>query len=78
MKILSLDDSSRSIKLQAAAKTARLKAEMNFFERGNELRRNQLIKDIAIAKAEEQAIKEALKEERQNEIFCRTEIICIS
>ena len=39
---------------------------MSFFERDNELRRMHLLRDIAIAEAEEQAIKETLKD-RQNE-----------
>ena len=60
--------SSRSIKLQAAARTARLKTEVEFFERDNEMRRNQLLKDTAIAEAEERAIKETLENERQEEI----------
>ena len=66
--------SSRSIKLQAATRTARLKAEMEFFERDNEMRRNQLLKDIAIAEAEERAIKETLENERQEEIKQNTSI----
>ena len=66
--------SSRSIKLQAAARTARLRTEMEFFERDNEMRRNQLLKDIAIAEAEERAIKEALENERQEEIKQNTSI----
>ena len=39
---------------------------MSFFERDNELRRMHLLRDIAIAEAEEQAIKETLKD-KQNE-----------
>ena len=60
--------SSRSIKLQAAARTARLKTEVEFFERDNEMRRNQLLKDIAIAEGEERAIIETLENDRQEEI----------
>ena len=54
---------SRSLRLEAAAKSARLRAEMEFFERDNEIRRLQLMRDIAIASAEENAIKEILDEE---------------
>ena len=60
--------SSRSIKLQTVARTARLKTEIKFFERDREMRCNQLLKDIAIAEAEEQVIKETLESERQEEI----------
>ncbi len=56
--------SSRSIRLEAAARTARLKAEVTFLERDNEIRRIQLMKDIAIAEAEEKAIKETLEQEK--------------
>ena len=68
--------SSRSIKFQAAARTGRflIRTEMEFFERDNEMRRNQLLKDIAIAGAEERAIKEALENERQEEIKQNTSI----
>ena len=55
--------SSRSLKLEAAVKTARLKTEMTFLERDNEIRRMQLTKEIAIAEAEERAINDALVEE---------------
>ena len=47
--------SSRSLKLEAAVKTARLKTEMTFLERDNEIRRMQL--------AEERAINNALVDE---------------
>ena len=60
--------SSRSIKLQTVARTARLKTEIKLFERDREIRCNQLLKDIAIAEAEEQVIKETLESERQEEI----------
>lgn len=53
--------SSRSLKLEAAVKTARLKTEMTFLERDNEIRRMQLTKEIA--EAEERAINDALVEE---------------
>ena len=55
--------SSRSLKLEAAVKTARLKTEMTFLERDNDIRRMQLTKEIAIAEAEERAINDALVEE---------------
>jgi len=58
--------SARSLRLEAAIKTTRLKAEISFSERDNEVRRRHLLRDIAIAEAEEQAIKEALKD-KQNE-----------
>ena len=47
---------------------------MEFFERDNEMRRNQLLKDIAIAEAEDRAIKETLENERQEEIKQNTSI----
>lgn len=55
--------SAHSLRLEAAAKTARLKTEMEFLERENEMRRFQLMKEIAIADAEENAIKGILDEE---------------
>ena len=55
--------SSHSIKLQAVARTARLKTKIKFFEHDREMRCNQLLKDIAIAEAEERAIKETLESE---------------
>ena len=57
--------SSRSLKLEAAAKTARLKTEITFVERDSAMRRMQLMKEIAIAEAEERAINDALIDERQ-------------
>ena len=47
---------------------------MTFFERDSEMRRLQLMKDIAIADAEEQAIREVLKEEQQDEVKQETTI----
>ena len=47
---------------------------MEFFERDNEMRRNELLKDNAIAEAEERAIKETLENERQEEIKQNTSI----
>ena len=52
--------SGRSLKLEAVAKTARLKMEMMFLERDSEMRRIQLTMEIAIAEAKERAINEAL------------------
>ena len=52
------------MRLEAAAKGARLKTEMEFLDSENELRRLQLIKEIAIADAEESAMKNILDEER--------------
>ena len=66
--------SSHSIRLGDAASTARLRAEMTFFERDSEMQRLQLMKDIAIAEAEEQAIREGLKEERQDKVKQETTI----
>ena len=60
--------SRRSIRLEAATRTARLKAEMTFLERDNEIRRIQMMKDIAIAEAEEKAIKETLEQEKLAEM----------
>ena len=57
--------SGRSLKLEAVAKTARLKMEMMFLERDSEMRRIQLTTEIAIAEAKERAINEALIDERK-------------
>ena len=56
--------SVRSMRLEAAAKGARLKTEMEFLDSENELRRLQLIKEIVIADAEESAMKTILDEEK--------------
>ena len=66
--------SRSAMKLEAAARTARLKAEMTFFKRDSEMRRFQLMKDIAIAEAEERAIKETLEQEQHDEIKQKTSI----
>ena len=50
--------------IDAAAKAAKLQAEMEFFEKEKELRRLQLEKELAIASAEEKAIKRILQEDR--------------
>ena len=50
--------------LDAAAKAAKLQAEMEFFEKEKELRRLQLEKELAIASAEEKAIKRILQEDK--------------
>ena len=50
--------------LNAAAKAAKLQAEMELFKKEKELRRQQLDKEIAFASAEERAIKRFLQEER--------------
>lgn len=55
--------SARSLRVEAAAKSARLRAEMEFLNEETEVRRLQLMKDIAIANAEERAIKQVLDEE---------------
>ena len=58
--------SSRSVsqaRADAAAKAAKVKIEMEFLEKENELRRIQLEKEYALAKAEESAFKEILDEE---------------
>ena len=47
---------------------------MTFFERDSEIRRVQLMKDIAIAEAEEKAIREILEQERQDEKEQKTSI----
>ena len=57
--------SGRSLKLEAVAKTARLKMEMMFLERDSEMRRIQSTTEIAIAEAKERAINEALIDERK-------------
>ena len=48
---------------EAAAKAAKVKIEIEYLERENELRRIQLEKEYALAKAEESAFKEILDEE---------------
>ncbi|XP_078382421.1 uncharacterized protein LOC144665122 [Oculina patagonica] len=50
--------------VDAAAKAAKLQAEMEFLEKEKELRRLQLEKELAIASAEEKAIKRILENER--------------
>ena len=50
--------------IDAAAKAAKAQAEMEFLEKEKELRRLQLEKDLAIANAEESAIKRIIEEER--------------
>ena len=50
--------------VDAAAKAAKLQAEMEFLEKEKELRRLQLEKELAIASAEEKAIKRILEKER--------------
>ena len=41
---------------------------MTFLERDNEIRRIQMMKDIAIAEAEEKAIKETIEQEKLAEM----------
>ena len=50
--------------IDAAAKAAKLQAEMEFFEKEKELRRLQLEKELAIASAEEKAITRILQKDR--------------
>jgi len=50
--------------IDAAAKATKLQAEMEFLEKEKELRRLQIEKELAIASAEESAIKRILEEER--------------
>ena len=50
--------------LDAAAKAAKLQAEMEFFEKEKELRRLQLEKELSIANAKEKAIKQTLQEDK--------------
>ena len=64
----SIKSSSRSVsqaRADAAAKAAKAKIEMEFLEKENELRRIQLEKEYALAKAEESAFKEILDEENK-------------
>ena len=51
------------MRLEAAAKGARLKTKMEFLNSENELRRLQTIREIAIADAEESALKNIFDEE---------------
>ena len=50
--------------LDAAAKAAKLQAEMEFFEKEKELRRLEIEKELAIANAKEKAIKQTLQEDK--------------
>ena len=50
--------------IDAAAKAAKAQAEMEFLEKEKELRRLELEKDLAIANAEESAIKRIIEEDR--------------
>ena len=50
--------------IDAAAKAAKLQAEMEFLEKEKELRRLQLEKELAIENAEETAIKRILEDDR--------------
>ena len=62
----SIRSSPRSVsqaRADAAAKAAKAKIEIEFLEKENELRRIQLEKEYALAKAEESAFKEILDEE---------------
>ena len=64
--VSSATSSARSVSLakaNAAAKTAQIKVEMEFLERENEVRRLQLDKEYALAKAREDALKAILNEE---------------
>lgn len=73
----SIKSSSRSVsqaRADAAAKAAKTKIEMEFLERENELRRIQLEKEYALAKAEESAFKEILDEENKLNTQTKREI----
>ena len=50
--------------VDAAAKAAKLRAEMELFDKEREIRRLQLEKEIAIANAEEDAIKRIIDEDK--------------
>ena len=69
--------SARSVsqaRADAAAKAAKVKIEMEFLERENELKRVQLEKKYALAKAEESAFKEILDEEYELNTRTKQEI----
>lgn len=51
--------------VRAAVKTARLKAGRIILEHDNEIRRMHLTKEIAIAEAEENAMNDALVDDRK-------------
>ena len=73
----SIKSSSRSVsqgRADAAAKAAKAKIEMEFLEKENELRRIQLEKEYALAKAEESAFKEILDEENKLNTQTKQEI----
>ena len=52
------------MRLEAAAKSARLRAEIDFLEHEGELRRLQLLKEASIADAEERAFKRIIDEDQ--------------
>ena len=56
--------SARSMRIEAAAKSARLHAEIEFLEHDKELCRLQLLKEVSIVDAEEKAFKRLLDEEK--------------
>ena len=59
---------------EAAAKAAKVKIEIEYLERENELKRTQLEKEYALAKAEEIAFKEILDEETKLDKQAKQEI----
>ena len=52
--------------VDAAAKAAKLRAKMELFDKEREIRRMQLENEIAIANAEEDAIKRIIDEDKQS------------
>ena len=62
--------SARSLRLEAAAKSARLRAEIDFLDQERELRRLQLLKEVSIAEAEERAMKRIIDGEQPPKITC--------
>ena len=59
---------------EAAAKAAKVKVEMEYLERENELKRIQLEKEYALARAEENAFKNILDEESKPDKQAKQEI----
>ena len=59
---------------EAAAKAAKFKIEIEYLERENELKRTQLEKEYALAKAEESAFKKILDEETKLDKQAKQEI----
>ena len=65
-KTVSSKSSVNSKRIEAATRKAKLEVEMKFLEQELELRRLQLMKDISLANAEEDAMKRILEEDTKS------------